>query len=292
MTNEELCLLIQLGSNKKDYLEELYLKNKNLIAKIANKYRGYGDPEDLIQEGYFGLVNAAETFDGTKGSKFTTHAFQHIRSCIHRYIENNCNLVRIPAKQRALILKMNRLIDEYYKKHNHKPSIDELSGLMELSKEKVVQLVSDSLFMDIKSTNEPLTDDCEGGACLQDYIADENNYYDEVNNKIQNEQLKVILWDIVDSLDSLQSRIIHERYENNLDANEMGSLLNLSASKVRSIEASAMRELRKQKNYRRLRSFSDERVYSIGLGPCGYSAFNNTWTSCTERAVLFIEGLI
>ncbi|MBR4396474.1 MAG: sigma-70 family RNA polymerase sigma factor, partial [Methanobrevibacter sp.] len=127
MTNEELCLLIQHGSDKKSYMEQLYLQNKGLIAQVAKKYCGYAEIEDLLQEGYFGLLKAAESFDDTKGANFVTHAYEHIRAVIHRYIEDNSNTIRIPSAQRALILKMKRYIDEYVKKYSQRPSVEEMA---------------------------------------------------------------------------------------------------------------------------------------------------------------------
>lgn len=290
MTNEELCLLIQHGDNKKAYLEELYLNNKNHIAQIASRYRGYAEFEDLSQEGYFGLLKAAETYDDSLGTKFSTHAYQHIRACIHRYIETNSNTVRIPSGQRSLIMKMNRIIDDYRKKNSHKPSTDEIAELMGQSKSKVLQLIKDSLLLEIKSMNEPIFTDGES-CCLGDNIEDKTDYYGKAIDGIQNDQLKAVLWDIVDNLEPLQSRVIHEKYEHELNNTDTGKMLNISSEKVKSIEARALNELRKPKYSNRLRSYNEERIYSIGVNHVGFRYFSNTWTSSTEKAALLIEGL-
>ena len=290
MTNEELCLLIQHGSDKKSYLEELYSQNKNMIAQIARKYSTYAEYDDLSQEGYFGLLKAAETFDQGKGTQFSTHAYMHIRACILRYIENNTSTIRIPSGQRAKIMKMDRIIEDYYKEHSKEPDVDELADLMNVSKEKVLQLIGDALFIDIKSLNETVFDD--GYSCCRgDCIEDEHDQYEDAVNEIDNIKLKSILWEIVDSLDPLQSRIIHERYENNNDTSSIGEMLNIPACKVRSAENGAMRELRKQKYYYRLRSFLDDQMYSISINHIGYRYFNTTWTSSTEKAALYAESL-
>jgi len=66
-----------------------------------------------------------------------------------------------------------------------------------------------------------------------------------------------------------------------------------SCEAIRQDEAQAMRELRKPKNYKRLRPFlpENEQIYSMGLVGNGVDRFNRTWTSTTERAVIAREEL-
>jgi len=46
-----------------------------LVRKIAHTYKRYGVPlEDLVQEGSIGILDAARSFDATKGAKFSTYA--------------------------------------------------------------------------------------------------------------------------------------------------------------------------------------------------------------------------
>ena len=63
-TNEELCLLIQSGNQEAK--QDICIKNKRLVSKVAAKYVDtYGntlDIEDLEQVGYLGLLTAADKF--------------------------------------------------------------------------------------------------------------------------------------------------------------------------------------------------------------------------------------
>ena len=67
MTNEELVELIRSG--KREYEIELYNQNLPFIKKIANKYSySINEPlEDLLQQAYFGLIEAVNRFDQNKG---------------------------------------------------------------------------------------------------------------------------------------------------------------------------------------------------------------------------------
>ena len=291
MTNEELCLLIQHGSDKKSYMEQLYLQNRGLIAKIAKKYCAYGEMEDLLQEGYFGLVKAANSWNEEKDARFSTYASYHIRAYMQRYIENNGTAVRLPTNLRIHIMKLKRITDDYLKTIGRKPTIREISLRMQLSEKQINRIIEDALFLEIRSTNEILSSE-DDSISLEDTIEDNRDMISQVDAAIQNEQLKVILWEIVDSLDSDQARVIHEKFQNNANSIETAAIMGTTPNVIKTLENRAFRELRKHKNTKRLESFfmSDSRIYSISSNHISLSSFNRTWTSSTERAVLLAES--
>lgn len=96
MTNEELVYLHQHGDRQA--LEKLTEQNKGLIYKIANRcYTSKTnsiDKEDLIQEGYIGLIVAADKykFDIEKPCKFSSYAVYWIFQKMNRFIrQKNTN---------------------------------------------------------------------------------------------------------------------------------------------------------------------------------------------------------
>jgi RNA polymerase primary sigma factor len=73
-----------------------------LVWSIAWRYRfladvGNGcDIDDLFQEGMFGLMRAAETYDPERGA-FSTYAYQWIRQHVTRAASDKARVVRIPV---------------------------------------------------------------------------------------------------------------------------------------------------------------------------------------------------
>ena len=98
-SNEELCRKIQAGENANMNFGLLYLQNTALIKKVALRYAGVEELEDLIQESYFGLLKAAQLYDESLGFKFTSYAPYWIRNAIESYLENN-SLIRLPPHRR------------------------------------------------------------------------------------------------------------------------------------------------------------------------------------------------
>lgn len=90
MSNEELVLSYQHGN--KQALDTLIENNKGRVFKIANKfYTGKTnsiDIEDLEQEGYMGLITAAEKYNAgmEHNASFITYATYWIYQRIHRFV--------------------------------------------------------------------------------------------------------------------------------------------------------------------------------------------------------------
>lgn len=290
MTNEELVLLYQHANDKKDYMEQLYNQNKNYIAFIANRYKGYVDFEDLMQEGFFGLIKAAESWDASRGVLFSTHAFTQIHAHIHRYIEDNGNIIRIPVHQFSNIVKMKRVITEYQQERGHAPKEKELAKMLGLTESQTKTLISDALCLDIRSSNEVISSE-DNSLTLEDTFEDPENIIEAVEEDLQLDQLKTVLWGIVNELPNpIQSRILHERYEGNLTFEELSAKLNLSKGIIRNEECKAMRELRRAHNRKKLRPYlPEDKIYSISINYSSYGFFKSTWTSAPEQAVLMAD---
>jgi RNA polymerase primary sigma factor len=95
---EEIELAKRIERGDLDAKERLINSNLRLVVSLAKKYPTYDlTLLDLIQEGIFGLVRAAEKFDWRKGYKFSTYATFWIRQAIQRGIESRARTIRIPS---------------------------------------------------------------------------------------------------------------------------------------------------------------------------------------------------
>jgi len=89
--------------------EALVLHNLPLVISVANHYHHPSlSYEDLIQEGIFGLIKAAERYDPKRGTRFGTLAVWWIRQSIGRAIANTGRLVRLPVNRAWKISQLRR----------------------------------------------------------------------------------------------------------------------------------------------------------------------------------------
>lgn len=73
--------------------------NVRLVSAIAGKYKNSGEFIDLYQIGIVGLHKATQNFDTTRGIKFSTYAYFHVKKVICEYLDKeNKNMSSIRNK--------------------------------------------------------------------------------------------------------------------------------------------------------------------------------------------------
>jgi len=75
------------------FTPEQIIKNNNaLVHSIVKSYQNKGiDTDDLVQEGYIGLLEAYKHYDTSSNAKFSTYAVYWIKKYILQALENNYN---------------------------------------------------------------------------------------------------------------------------------------------------------------------------------------------------------
>ena len=288
MTNEEMVLMIQQGN--RELLEALYLQNSGMIEKIISRYSGLEDLDDLRQEAYFGIVKAAELWSPESGALFMSYAGYWIRSVVRRYIDNCGAVVRVPVHRRAMLAKYRKTLNNYRMKFGQDPSERELCALLELTLEQLKDMKKDAAAVQIRSTSEVIGGD-DDDITLEDTLADPSEPYEDVVDRLQNEELRREIWSCVEDLGEQRAAVIRGRFRDDMTREAIGDGLGLSKERIRQLEGDALRRLRMGDNLRRLRPYLvDESAYSYGLKNTGLGAFRRNGSS-QEWAVMELERL-
>jgi RNA polymerase primary sigma factor len=123
--------------------ERLIGSNLRLVVSIAKKYRGHDLPlPDLIQEGIFGLIRAAEKFDHRRGFKFSTYATFWIRQAVQRGVANKGRTIRIPVHVGQRERRIAHAERELASTLGRDPTEAELARAAELTVEEVRETLS------------------------------------------------------------------------------------------------------------------------------------------------------
>lgn len=291
MTNEELVIRIKAGIDPAENMLALYEQVKAFIHTIAWKYRGREEIEDLEQEGYLALYDAIDGYNPEAGCKFLTYAEYWIKQRIQRYIENNSCCLRLPSGIQVRLRQYKQFRDSFMKEHDREPSEAETAYFMSLSIEQVREIHKNAATANMTSLNAPVKNLEEGEYTVGDVIPSGEDMEEDTLERIQQDQIRTVLWECVDSLPDRQPEVIRKRYQDNMTLEAIGNECGVGREAVRRQEAKAMRELRKPHNAKKLRPFlpEDEIIYSMGIRGTSSESFNQTWTSATERAALRYE---
>lgn len=285
MSNEQLVLRIKAGENAADNMLQLWQQNKKFVASIAKKYAAYEEIEDLIQQGYFGMCNAVNGYDPESGVSFLHYASFWIRQAFHRYVEECGKVVRIPTHFRGKLTKYKRFTAAMYAEFNRKPTDQELCYYLGVGYEKLEELKRAAVLDKMGSLDVPVGEKEEN--TLGDLVACPGCSENEILDRMQAEQLKTVIWSLVDDLPGIAPEVLRARFQEDLTLKETAARVGTTIEAVRQWQSKGLRELRKPSSSNELKPFVwDDYVYNRVLHGNGAEHFNRTWTSSTERIAL------
>ena len=285
MTNEELAIRIRAGIDVVDNMLILYQQNRGMIEKLAGKYSSMAEKEDLMQEGYIGLCNAVNHWDPDGGAKFLTYAVFWMKQRMRRYIEDCGSVVRIPVNEQQKQREYQKVKAAFEAQIGRKPTERELCHYLGVSRKTLARMENIAGIRKIASLDSYTGD--EEDTPLSDMIPGHEDVEGSVLDEIQQEELKAVIWSLVDSLPGQQPEVIRMRYQEGKTLKETGEQIGKSLNYARQLEQAGMRELRKPHIAWKLRPFLyDDVIRNEGMHGIGVGTFKRTWTSATERVAL------
>lgn len=233
-------------------LHRMTTAHMRLVISMAGRFRKYRLPlNDLIQEGYVGLLEAAARFEPERDVRFSTYATWWIRASMQDYILRNWSIVRngTSSAQKALFFNLrairSRLAQENqdYSKAELYLQISERLGVSETD----VEMLDNRMSAPDTSLSASLGSDGETMASKGDFLVDTRPLQDEiVENSI--DSLRRVDWlkTALSSLNERELQIIRERRleESGLTLEALGERLGISKERVRQIEGRAMEKLK------------------------------------------------
>jgi RNA polymerase primary sigma factor len=247
-----LARKIQKGDNKA--LKTLVEANLKFVVSVAKNYRGRGVPfMDLINEGNLGLIEAGKRFDPDRNVKFITYAVWWIRQSIIHAISEQSGVFRVSHKTLNLFNNISRVQNKLQKDLGREPSPIEVAEELDITELQLRSILSK--VVEAQSLNASLSDDAD--VSLEDLI-------EQVSIPGADENLikQSFLDDLDESLSMLNERevkILSHRYglngEDPKTLQEIGQLVNLSRERVRQIEKSALKKIRRSRYRGILKSY-------------------------------------
>ena len=249
LTKEAELKLAERYNNEEDLeaARELVMAHLRFVIHIAKGYTGYGLPlEDLIQEGNVGLMKAVKRFDPDFGVRLVSFAVHWIRAEIHEYVLRNWRVVKIATTkaQRKLFFNLRKLKKSlsWLSASETKAVADDLGVTEKEVNEMEKRLSSQDMMFDLSSD-----DDDDKVFSPSAYLPSPNSDPAETVEKDQwrNSTIQK-MQESLSHLDERSKDIISSRWltEKKETLHELADKYNISAERIRQIEANAIKKLR------------------------------------------------
>ena len=284
MDNEQLVLRIQGGDNEAENMLQLWRQNKGFIAMLARRYSAGAEMEDLEQEGYIALHEAAQHFDPDRGASFISYAAFWIKRRMRVCADNN-RTVRLSFNAGDEVRQYQKIMREYRQEYGCDPSDWELCGFLYVSREKLDQIREAAQMGNIRSLDEPVQG-MDGDISIGDTIASGEDMEEDTIREIDKERMSKELWLAVDQLPGDLSATVRLRYENGLTLEKTGQALGVNREKVRQFENKALRILRQPHRCTRFRGYCEDYLAASPIHHVGVRRYLETWESEVEREAL------
>lgn len=241
---EEVALAKRVETGDLAAKERMINSNLRLVVSIAYRYQDQGLPlGDLVQEGMFGLIRAAEKFDWRRGFRFSTYATLWIRQTIQRGLENTCRTIRLPVHVAQRSRKIRRIAGELTTRLGREPTDEEIAAVAGLSPAEVTEVREAERV--VLSLDKPVGED--GEISLVDLLALESpSVEEELHEGMTSEALDIAIAELPDA----ERDVIRLRFgaggEEPRTVSHVGNRLGFSAKRVRQLEERALRRLRQR----------------------------------------------
>ena len=241
--DEEVALAQRIKQGDRIALEKLTKANLRFVVSVSKQYQNQGlSLPDLINEGNFGLIKAAQRFDETRGFKFISYAVWWIRQSILQALAEQSRIVRLPLNKIGSINKINKAYARLEQEHEREPNAEEIAKLLEITENEVKESMKNSGRH--VSMDAPLIQD------------EDNNMYDVLRSDESNtpesqllyESLKKEIDRAISTLTPREADVIRLYFGLNskhpMTLEEIGERFDLTRERVRQIQIEALRKLR------------------------------------------------
>lgn len=195
--------------------------------------------DDLVSAGTFGLMDAIDAFDMTRGVKFETYCVPRIRGAM---LDELRTMDWVPRLVRSKASKLNEALKTLVARLGRPPNDDEVAEYMQLTREEFEKLQVDANAVGLVSLNKKWYE-TDSYKDVREIDILEDNKGDDPTHRIQKNDLMRL---ITKGLNRNERLIIILYYYEELTMKEIGATLDLSESRVSQMHSAIVERLQGQ----------------------------------------------
>ncbi len=232
------------ADHTKDVKEEIVKKYIPLVKYIAARViigkSRYIEYDDLVSYGMLGLMDSISKFDSSKGMKFSTYASIRIKGSMIDELRKNS-----PISKGAMdkLNRYNEAIETLQKRFLREPSNEEIANVLGISINEVAEVEGYINYISVMSLEDLIYSE-DDDMPLIGTIEDKKSPSPERNLE-DKEQLEYLA-KALDKLNEKDKTVVTLYYYEGLTLKQIGSVLEVSESRVCQLHSRAIIHLKKE----------------------------------------------
>jgi RNA polymerase sigma factor FliA len=227
------------SDGKLDKQNDLVIAHADMVKKMAHQIKAKLPPnvevDDLIQAGMIGLIDAASKYQDDQGAQFKTYASQRVHGAIMDELRRSDWLPRNIRKQMRDIEKAIASL----RQKGINPTDSEIAAKLKISITQYFEILGE----------------CKGHQLIyfEDFqnAEDEDHFLDrfvksnnDIINGLLSREFKTALKESIEALPEREKILMALYYEQELNLKEIGSVLEISESRVSQMHSIAVARIR------------------------------------------------
>jgi RNA polymerase sigma factor for flagellar operon FliA len=200
--------------------------------------------DDLISAGVFGLMDAIDAFDLSRGVKFETYCVPRIRGAM---LDELRTMDWVPRLVRSKASKLNEAMKNLEARLGRQPNENELAQAMEISVPELEKMILDANAVNLISLNKKWYETDSYKDVREIDILEDKKGEDPTRRIQKNDLMRLV----TKGLNRNERLIIILYYYEEFTMKEIGATLNLSESRVSQMHSSIVQRLQTQLGRRR-----------------------------------------
>lgn len=212
---------------------------KYVAGRLGAGLPSHVDGADLVSYGMFGLIQAIEKFEPSRGIKFETYAITRIRGSI---LDELRAIDWVPRSIRSLARRVENAYSHLEARTGRTPSDSEVAKEIGISEAELLKVFSQISYTSVVALDQVLPGG-EGGSpgTLFDRI---DSGRAQPASELEQKESQMMLRQSIASLGQREKTVLTLYYYENLTMSEIGAILGVSEGRVCQIHTKAVLQLK------------------------------------------------
>ena len=216
--------------------DALVMQFRPLVQKQARQFFTSSVPlEDLVQEGFLGLMHGIDRYNPEHGTKLITYATHHIDGHLRHFLRDRTQIIKEPAWLQEMAQKVRRETEALTQQLGREPSDAEVAASLGLNEPEVARIRATRSIFAVQSLEEAQE---AGSSRVQ--VAESNTQAARTELPIED---KVVLEHALTRLKEIEQKVLYSFYYEDHSQTDIARALGVSNNYVSHILKNSARKL-------------------------------------------------